>query len=203
MENINDKMLNNAALLFILTIVGIIVGQWWMSPSYKLTNEKVLETVQSTSKLLLPVELQHIMKSEAKQTSAIFLMEEKPLSFTHFDQQLFIPFNEILSGKQLKKINKGNEILLFGETESQAMMALQLLVSQGFKQVKAVSNNFDFNQKMLSSGLEAKTAFMKGEKADFDYTRFFKTSGGTGKPEAPASKIPEATEVVKTAGGCS
>ena len=201
MEKTNDKRLTNAALLFVLMIVGVMLAQWWMAPSYSLTNEQVLEKIDQEATLVLPYQL--LSLNEARETTALFLMEESQLSTPAFKQLLFVPFGEILSDKKLSKLNKNEPILIFGKTETQAMMALQLLVSKGYTQLRAVANDLDLNQQLLTHGFDPATAQTKTEKAAFDYGRFFKTSGGVNKAAGPATKIPAAVEVVKTAGGCS
>lgn len=201
MEKTNDKRLTNAALLFVLMIVGVMLAQWWMAPSYSLTNEQVLEKIDQEATLVLPYQL--LSLNEARETTALFLMEESQLSPPAFKQLLFVPFGEILSDKKLSKLNKNEPILIFGKTETQAMMALQLLVSKGYTQLRAVANDLDVNQQLLTHGFDPATAQTKTEKAAFDYGRFFKTSGGVNKAAGPAAKIPAAVEVVKTAGGCS
>lgn len=203
MEKTNDKRLTNAALLFVLMVVGVMLVQWWMAPSYSLTNEQVLETINQESTLVLPYQLTNLSEDQARETTALFLMEESQLSTPAFKQQLFVPFGEILNSKKLSKINKNEPILIFGKTETQAMMALQLLVSKGYTQLRAVANDLSLNQQILTHGFDPATAQTKSEKAAFDYGRFFKTSGGAGKAAGPAAKIPDAVEVVKTAGGCS
>lgn len=203
MEKTNDKRLTNAALLSVLIVVGVMMVQWWMAPSYSLTNEQVLEKLSQESTLVLPYQLTNLNEDQARETTALFLMEESQLSTPAFKQQLFVPFGEILSNKKLSKINKNEPILIFGKTETQAMMALQLLVSKGYTQLRAVANDLSLNQQLMSSPFDPATAQTKTEKAAFDYGRFFKTSGGVGKAAGPAAKIPAAVEVVKTAGGCS
>lgn len=131
MEKTNDKRLTNAALLFVLMVVGVMLVQWWMAPSYSLTNEQVLEKINQESTLVLPYQLTNLSEDQARETTALFLMEESQLSTPAFKQQLFVPFGEILNSKKLSKINKNEPILIFGKTETQAMMALQLLVSKG------------------------------------------------------------------------
>jgi hypothetical protein len=203
MEKTNDKRLTNAALLFVLMVVGVMLVQWWMAPSYSLTNEQVLEKINQESTLVLPYQLTNLSEDQARETTALFLMEESQLSTPAFKQQLFVPFGEILNSKKLSKINKNEPILIFGKTETQAMMALQLLVSKGYTQLRAVANDLSLIQQILTHGFDPATAQTKSEKAAFDYGRFFKTSGGAGKAAGPAAKIPDAVEVVKTAGGCS
>ena len=141
MEKTNDKRLTNAALLFVLMVVGVMLVQWWMAPSYSLTNEQVLEKINQESTLVLPYQLTNLSEDQARETTALFLMEESQLSTPAFKQQLFVPFGEILNSKKLSKINKNEPILIFGKTETQAMMALQLLVSKGYTQLRAVAND--------------------------------------------------------------
>ena len=148
-------------------------------------------------------QLTNLSEDQARETTALFLMEESQLSTPAFKQQLFVPFGEILNSKKLSKINKNEPILIFGKTETQAMMALQLLVSKGYTQLRAVANDLSLIQQILTHGFDPATAQTNSEKAAFDYGRFFKTSGGAGKAAGPAAKIPDAVEVVKTAGGCS
>ncbi len=196
MENINDKMLNNAALLFILTILLVIVGQWWMAPSYALTAEKVLQKVNDPRSLVLPEELSLLDKGEY---TALVLSTESETINLPFDSKIFIPFEALLSKKSLKMIPADQQMLIFGETESQAVMALQLLAAKGYTKLRAVSNDLEANSFFLTNGVDPKVAFRKTEKATFDYPRFFKTNAKSVSQPAEVAK----TETVKTQGGCS
>lgn len=192
-KNINDKTLNNAAMLFILTIVLVIIGQWWMAPSYALPAEKVLDKVSNPQTLVLPDELASL--SADSYTALLIGSNGASLPFS---QKINLPFSQLLSKEALKTIPADKPVVIFGDTETQAMMALQLLSAQGFKNVRAAANDIRFTAGYLTKGLDPQFAYRKAEKAAFNYEHFFKTN----KSKAPAAG-PAATQVVKTQGGCS
>lgn len=196
MENINDKMLTYAALLFILAIVGIITLQWLMAPTYAMNTDKVLHKVSVEAPLILPDELQNWTEN-AEKTTAIVLAAESKENSLPFAKTIYIPFDQLLESKSLKQVPDKGTVLLFGKTETQAMMALQLLLGKGYKNVRAVANDLEMNKQLLQGQNDPRFAFRKGEKASFDYGRLFKTS-----QKGAAAPPPASTEVVKTKGGC-
>ncbi|GAB1419394.1 hypothetical protein MASR2M12_21590 [Bacteroidales bacterium] len=195
MESINDKMLNNAAILFVATIVIVILGQWWLAPSYALPNEKVLTRITDSQTLVLPGEL---ITAAPESYTALILSDKPKASAFPSAKKIVIPFAKLLDKKNLKSIPTEGMVFIFGENESQALMALELLTAKGFDNLRAVANDLRTNQTVLTNGIEPKAAFRKGEKAVYDYSRFFKTNNAKAQPAAQ----PE-TVTIKAKGGCS
>ncbi len=195
MESINDKKLNNAAILFVAVIGIVLLGQWWMAPSYRVSNDAVLQKITGPQALVLPNQLAGLAGENYTALIITGKIEQADLPFTH---KLIIPFAELLDKKKLKLLPKDHEVLIFGETEAQALLAMQLLTAKGFDNLRAVANDLETNRQFFVKGINPNNAFRKNEKADYDYARFFKTNKGA----APAADQPT-TVTIKAKGGCS
>ena len=203
MDRKNDKTLTNAALVFVLAIVLVLLVQGWMAPNYALTNKQVQQQMLDETVLVLPVELKqmHTDGSLAKYT-LVDLGITPSLSISGASNIVHIPFESLLDKKNLKLLKKAENVLLFGTEESQAMMAGQLLAAKGVSEVKVASNNIAFNTEWIAGNFDPQKAELNSEKARFDYNRFFK-GASIGAKSAPATgSIPQGVKVVKAAGGC-
>ncbi len=202
MENLNDKMLTNAALLFVLVILAVILIQWGMAPSYALTNQQVQETVTNKDKLILPYQLNEMISSNQLDAYTVVDLREKAEPIGAFKKVINVPFANLLSKASLKQLNNEESLLLMGDSESQAMMAMNLLSAKGFKNVFVLSNDADFIQNNVLTGFKPANADTRSEKARFAYPRFFKNEAVGGTKGTAAPTIPSGTVVVKAAGGC-
>ena len=202
MERKNDKTLTNAALVFVLAIVLVMLAQGWMAPNYTLTNKQVQQQMLDETMLVLPVELKQMHNDGILARYTLVDLGETPsLSIPGAINIVHIPFKNLLEKKNLKQLKKADNLLLFGFEESQAMMAGQLLASKGVSEVKVASNNIAFNTEWIAGSFDPRKAELNSEKARFDYNRFFK-GASIGAKSAPApSGIPQGVKVVKTAGG--
>lgn len=202
MENINDKMLTNAALLFVLVILAVILLQWGLAPSYALTNQQVQETVTSQDKLILPYQLNEMISNKQIDAYTVVDLREQTEPIDAFKKVINIPFASLLSRSSLKQLNKEESLLLMGDSESQAMMALNLLSAKGFENVFVLANDADFIQNKVLTDFKPAEAEARSEKARFAYPRFFKSEAVGGTKSTAAPKVPGGTVVVKAAGGC-
>lgn len=203
MERKNDKTLTNAALVFVLAIVLVLIAQGWMAPNYALTNKQVQQQMLDKTMMVLPVELKQMHNDGSLAGYTLVDLGETPsLAITGASNIVHIPFRVLLEKESLKLLKKSENILLFGPEESQAMMAGQLLASKGFGRVKVASNNIAFNTKWIEESFDPQKAESNSEKARFDYNRFFKGASGEAKSASAPSGIPQGIKVVKAAGGC-
>lgn len=202
MKTINDKMLANAALLFVLALFVVILIQWWKAPAYSLTNEAVLQKTANEQVLILPQQLKTIQLQENLKEYALLDLSGSLQNKADFGSYLSIPFAEILNSKNLKSIKKSDKLLVVAATESEAVMAAQLLISKGVVDVSALSNNASFTDRVLTQEMDAALFDAHTEKARYDYGRFLKSQSSGAKNAANQSKIPGGVKVVAAAGGC-
>lgn len=205
MERMNDNLLTYAALLFILVVLGVMLAQKAMSPSYSLANEQVHMRMNDSTLLMMPQQLKEMMDDGSlEQYTLIDLREisQNPLAGT--GSYLHLPFSTLPGSADENGMEANTWLLLAGETESQAMIAANLLVSKGFKHVKVMANDAAFFENHIQTNYHARFASKHGEKAAFDYSRFFRnTSSGKVRSSSPMPTVPGSDiQVVKGAGGC-
>jgi len=205
MERSNDNLLTYAALLFILVVVGVIMAQKAISPSYSLSNDQVHLRMNDSALLVMPRQLKDMMDNGSLgQYTLIDLREIKQKPLAGIDNYLHIPFETLPEKLDDKGMETDTWLLLAGETESQAMIAANLLVSKGFNHVKVMANDAAFFENHIQTNYHARFASKHGEKAAFDYSRFFRnTSSGKVRSSSPMPTVPGSDiQVVKGAGGC-
>lgn len=203
MEKTNDNMLTYSALAFILALVLIIIVQGWMAPDYSATTEQVKQMANSDEILLLPAEIKTMSEDGSLASSTLIDLGDEPLLGNSLQGNiLHIPFASLLDKTNLKSLKKAERIILFAGDESQAMMAAQLLYSCGIENVYAVSNNVDFITRNVIKGFNPSVMESHGEKARFDYARYFKSDQSPATKSSAAGSLPGGVKVVKAAGGC-
>jgi hypothetical protein len=202
MKTINDKMLANAALLFVLALFVAIAVQRWMAPAYSLTNETVLEQTTNNQVLILPQQLKTLQLQNTLQEYTLLDLSGKLQNKADFSSYLSIPFAEILVSKNLKNIRKSDKLLVVATTESEAMMAAQLLISKGVDEVSVLSNNVSFTDQILTQELDAALFDAQAERARYDYGRFLKNQSSGAKKASKQAEIPGGVKVVAASGGC-
>ncbi len=196
-------MLANAALLFVLALLAVIVVQWWMAPAYSLTNEAVLEQTAHEKVLVKPQQLKAMQADQSLKDFTLLDLSGTLKSKDAFGAVLTVPFADLLDSDQLKVIKKADQLLVVGAKESEAMMAVQLLMAKGVNNITALANDAAFTDQVLEQELQADFYNAHAEKARFDYGRFFKgQASGNKKANTNQSVVPGAVKVVAAAGGC-
>jgi len=202
MKTINDKMLANAALLFVLALFVVMLIQWWKAPAYSLTNEAVLQKTSNDETLIKPQQLKTMQLQGNLKEYALLDLSGSLQNKADFGSYLSIPFAEILDSKNLKSIKKSEKLLVVATTESEAVLAVQLLISKGVANVSLLSNNADFTDLVLTQEMDAAFFDAHTEKARYDYGRFLKNQSSGAKKAAKQAEIPGGVKVVAAAGGC-
>lgn len=196
-------MLANAALLFVLALLAVIVVQWWMAPAYSLTNEAVLEQTAHEKVLVKPQQLKAMQADQSLKDFTLLDLSGSLKSKDAFGAVLKVPFAALLDSDQLKAIKKADKLLVVGAKESEAVMAVQLLMAKGVNNITALANDAAFTDQVLGQELQADFYNAQAEKARFDYGRFFKgQASGNKKANANQSVVPGAVKVVAASGGC-
>ncbi|MDN5350121.1 MAG: hypothetical protein PWQ54_1517 [Bacteroidales bacterium] len=202
MNTVNDKMLANAALLFVLSLVLVILVQWVLAPSYNLTNEAVLEQTAHENILIKPQQLKSMQADQSLKTFTLLDLSGKLKNKDTFGSVLTVPFADLLDSDQLKVIKKAEQLLVVGDKESEAVMAVQLLMAKGVTNITALANGVAFTDQLLEQELQAEFYDAHAEKARFDYGRFLKATGNGQQKAAKQAEVPGAVKVVAAAGGC-
>ena len=202
MNTINDKMLANAALLFVLALVFVIIVQWVLAPSYSLTNKAVLEQTANENNLIKPQHLKAMQADQSLKAFTLLDLSGKLKSKDAFGAVLTVPFADLLDSDQLKAIKKSDQLLVVGDKESEALMAVQLLMAKGVTNITALANDAAFTDQVLGQELQAEFYDAHAEKARFDYGRFLKATGNGQQKAAKQTEVPGAVKVVAAAGGC-
>lgn len=202
MNTVNDKMLANAALLFVLALVLVILVQWLLAPSYTMTNEAVLEQTTQENVLVKPQQLKAMQADQSLKSVTLLDLSGKLKSKDVFGVVLTVPFADLLDTDQLKAIKKADQLLVVGDKESEALMAVQLLMAKGITNIAALANDAAFTDQVLEQELQAEFYDAHAEKARFDYGRFLKATGNGQQKSAKQAEVPGAVKVVAAAGGC-
>jgi hypothetical protein len=202
MNTINDKMLANAVLLFVLALVLVILVQWVMAPSYSLTNEAVLELTAHENFLLKPQQLKAMQADQSLKAFTLLDLSGKIKNKDVFGAVLTVPFADLFDSDQLKAIKKADQLLVVGDKESEALMAVQLLMAKGVTNIAALANDVVVTDQVLEQELQAEFYDAHAEKARFDYGRFLKATGNGHQKAAKKAEVPGAVKVVVAAGGC-
>jgi hypothetical protein len=202
MNTINDKMLANAALLFVLVLVFVILVQWVLAPSYSLTNKAVLEQTTNENVLVKPQQLKAMQADQSLKAFTLLDLSGKLKSKDAFGAVLIVPFADLLDSDQLKAIKKSDQLLVVGDKESEALMAVQLLMAKGITNIAALANDAVFTDQVLEQELQAEFYDAHAEKARFDFGRFLKATGNGQQKAAKQAEVPGAVKVVAAAGGC-
>lgn len=202
MKTINDKMLANAALLFVLALFAVIAVQWWMAPAYSLTNEAALQKTTHEEALIKPQHLKAMQLQKNLKEYALLDLSGSLQNKADFGSYLNIPFAEILDAKNLKSLKKPEKLLVVAATESEAVMAAQLLISKGVSHIGVLAKNADFTDSVLTQEMDAAFFDAHAEKARYDYGRFLKNQSSGAKKVGKQAEIPGGVKVVAAAGGC-
>jgi len=202
MKTLNDKMLANAALLFVLALFAVIAVQWYMSPAYSMTNEAVLQKTTNEQIFVLPQQLKVMQLQGNLKEFTLLDLSGNLQNKADFGSYISIPFAEILKSENLNKINKSDKLLVVATTESEAMMAAQLLISKGIANVLALSNSVSFTDQVLTQEMDAARFDAQAEKARYDYGRFLKNQSSGAKKASKQAEIPGGVKVVAASGGC-
>jgi len=202
MKTLNDKMLANAALLFVLALFAVIAVQWYMSPAYSMTNEAVLQKTTNEQIFVLPQQLKVMQLQGNLKEFTLLDLSGNLQNKADFGSYISIPFAEILKSENLNKIKKSDKLLVVAATESEAMMAAQLLISKGIANMSVLSNTVSFTDQVLTQEMDAARFDAQAEKARYDYGRFLKNQSSGAKKASKQAEIPGGVKVVAASGGC-
>ncbi|MBK9292257.1 MAG: hypothetical protein IPM52_11615 [Bacteroidetes bacterium] len=203
MQNINDKMLTAAAVLFVGLLLAALLLQWWLAPAYKTDNLSLHSQLSSGEMLIKPWQLHEIEAQDALGEFALVQLNGAQIPQSEkFGRQISVTTDRLLSDESMKFIKSAGKTLVVAPDESEALAAAWLLRAKGFGQVFAVATDAEFIAKNVLENYLPKWAQTTSEQARYAFSRFFGTAS---RPTAPAANfaLPSGTpQVKKAAGGC-
>lgn len=202
----SNKTLNNGAFLFFAVIMTGLLFNLFANRGYKTPNVVVLQQTLNEDYLLNYGQLHQIFQDQ-KQNDWLFvdLRSADQYAAGHLPGAVHIPFAEILQGKQLKKIRKGQsrQVVLYSDDESGAQSARMLLSAMGIHNLRVLAGNYELARQHVLESFDPAWAFYKDDKARFDYRRFMQSAAPSSRPNAGSPIIPEVrTPIAAAAGGC-
>jgi hypothetical protein len=204
MERINDNMLTTASILFITALLALIMIQRIKAPAYTISIDQTHNSMISPRALMLPDELhEKIVNGTIMNYTLIDLRENFTEKIPVDSKIIEIPFNKLHDKSELKKLSVNDSMLLIADKESVALMAMQILISNGFPNTVAAANDADFIIQNVFSNYHPRYAKKHSAKAGFDYNRFMKSTGAPKKLQPTPSLIPTTPDAtLKSPGGC-
>ncbi len=203
MQNINDKMLTGAALLFVGALLFALLVQWWLAPAYQTDNTVLHQRLISGELIVKPWQLnQELSEDKLKNVALVLLDGAKFEGAGQFGSKTEVSAAAILSQQTLSFLKNKEKVYILAEDESSALATAWLLQAKGYTNVYALANNPDFIDKSVLNDYQPRWAQTTAEKARYDFNRFFGTPAA--QPRSVGSfPVPTGQpQVKKAAGGC-
>ncbi len=203
MKNSQSQLLKTGALLFIGIVVLVMIFQYIAGPAYKISNADMLGEASNEKRWVMPVDLQSLIENNRLQDYLLVdLRTIEEFNRGSLPGAVNIPLDKLLKRNSLKQMKSGKPVLLFSGKESQASVAGLLLAGKGFRNVMVMANDYTFTRENVLENYKPFNAFTHSEKAQYDYTRFFKAiPQHATQPSSSKPKIIE-TQVITSGGGC-
>lgn len=203
MQNINDKMLTGAALLFVGALLLALLIQWWLAPAYQTDNATMHQRLTSGELLVKPWQIAQMHEEDKLKEAALLLFDGAKLPNTEFFGSIVtLSANELLSRQTASIIKKSKKVFILASEESDALAAAWLLQAKGHNNVYALANSPDFISNNVFKNYEPQWAQTTAEKARFDYNRFFGTTAAQARPSSSFAMPTGQSQLKKAAGGC-
>jgi rhodanese-related sulfurtransferase len=203
MNHSQYKILNTAALFSFGVVLLAMLFQWIAAPAYRASNNDLLAKTVEEDRWVLPHHLYGIIQSgQMEKFLFVDLRTTGEYSQGSLPGAVNVPFENLLDRKPGKKLKSDKPLILFSGSESLTSVAGMMLHAKGYGRVFTLANDYQFVTENVLDNYAPSAAMSKGEKARFDFNRYFKTNpnaqDATSKPQP---KIIE-TEVIQAAGGC-
>lgn len=203
MNHAQYKILNTATLFSLGVVLLAMLLQWIAAPAYRTSNSDLLAKTVEEDRWVLPHHLYEIIQSgQIENFLFVDLRTTGDYSQGSLQGAVNVPFENLLDRKSGKKLKSDKPLILFSGSESLTSVAGMMLHAKGYDRVFTLSNDYQFVKENVLEKYAPSAAMSKGEKARFDFNRYFKTNPNaqdvTSKPQP---KIIE-TEVIQAAGGC-
>ncbi len=203
MQNINDKMLTGAALIFVGGLIVALLLQWWLAPPYKTDNLSIHQRVVSGQMLIRPWQLKQMHDEGVLSTTSLVLLNGATLKQKDaFSAHLELTTSGLLSAETLKWIRQTNQTFVLAPDESEALAATWILRAKGYDEVYAIANDPQFVQENVLGVYHPRWAQTTTEQARYDFGRFFGNAPKPANTDAIFAPPAGAPQVKKAAGGC-
>lgn len=203
MQNINDKMLTGAALLFVGAILFALLVQWWLAPAYQADNTVLHQRLITGELIVKPWQLNQLLSEDKLKNVALVLLDGAKFEGAEkFGSKTEVSAAAILSQHTLSFLKNKEKVYILAGDESDALAAAWLLQAKGYTNVYALANNPDFIDKSVLNDYKPRWAQTTAEKARYDYNRFFGTSAAQPRSVGSFAVPTGQPQVKKAAGGC-
>ncbi|MFU8842182.1 MAG: rhodanese-like domain-containing protein [Bacteroidales bacterium] len=203
MNHSQYKILNTAAVFSLGVVLLVMVIQWIAAPAYRIGNHDLLEKTGREERWILPHDLHRIVsEGQMEQYLLIDLRQTEAFNSGTLPGAVNIPFENLLDSKYQRILRADKPMMLFSGNESLTAVAGMMLYSKGFDQVYLLANDYVFVKENVLDGYVPASAMSKGEKARFDYNRYFETSSKSSTKTSKQQPVIIETEVIQAAGGC-
>jgi hypothetical protein len=203
MQNINNKMLTAAVLLFVGVLLTALLLQWWMAPAYKTDNISLHKMLSSGSLLIKPWQLNQMIDQNTIANVSLVLLNGADLAQKErFGSHIALTSEHLLAKETMKFLKLCKTVFVLAPDESAALAATWVYRAKGLNHVYAIANNAAFVEKRVIDNYHPKWAQTTAEQARFNFANFF---GNAPKLQAPAPNFAPQTggiQVKKAAGGC-
>lgn len=203
MQNINDKMLTGAALIFVGGLIVALLLQWWLAPSYKTDNLSLHQRLVSGQMLIKPWQLDQMRRQGTlEETSLVLLNGANLVQKNGFAAHIETTIANLLSDETIKFIQRAGKTYVLAPDESEALAAAWLLRAKGYNEVYAIANDPQFVQTHVLGEYHPRWAQTTTGQARYDFGRFFGNAPKPANANAVFAPPAGAPQVKKAAGGC-
>lgn len=137
--NKNKRLTIVVVAIVAVILIGLVTIQK-PAISYKLTYAQTLEALRDTSAYITPLAVAELLKTKDAGSVLIDVRNSLDYNKTHYENTLNIPVREIFKADNLKKIKDiikgGQNIVLIGESQQQAIGPWMMLKQIGIDKVK-------------------------------------------------------------------
>ncbi len=190
-------IMKNTFQLISIAVFGLLFtacGQQPSSLAFKLSPEEALQKAMAGTHLLSPQAYADLTKNAGGDVTIVDLRTAAEFAQGHFPDAVNIPVANLLDKDQLALLRNSKNVVLYGETASQANGPWLLLTQLGLENVKMLDTGY--------SDLSADAAAPAPETARYDFAAIFQKAVErhrqeleAGKPKPVAQPAPKKTIV--------
>ena len=200
------QLLKTLAWLFAGTVLAAVIIQTLVSPAYKQSRTEVLESSLKPDFFVSYLDLPRLVEHrEELGITIIDLRNEEAWNHSHIEGAIHMNPYDLTTRKNIRQLRKSESILLYADSEADAMAMAMLLLARGLEQVRLIPGSYyTINKWALSPGADPARGHFREDKARFDYPRFMRLSPVSGtRSETRPPALPEMqTETITVQGGC-
>ncbi len=201
---IKNQLHITALVLFALIAAALLFNQV-TAKSYRISNANLAELSSKPELFISYAELKSLL--EKGSLDAFQVVDLRPAGEfvqAHLPSAFNIPFEAWDATREAsKKIRPKSPVLLYAGEEYQAVAAQMMLLSQGFRSVRAIPGSYDHISRHVLEAWDPSYGHFREDKARFNYPWFFRGQPSPAEGESLAPQIPQAAPPRQpVAGGC-